>query len=553
MKGFFLTTSLLQLLLLCTSLGYSSEAQQDSRSRRCRNTPGSAGYPSAAAWDAFNSSISGHLVNVVPSAKFCTSLPGGACTDAQWTSALFRNTIPGAMDQVNWEQGYDLNPPSLCLRNGTTCGQGDVPIYSVEAETVADIQAAVKFANKHNLRLVVKSSGHDYLGRKNMGSAVTFGSGLHANMLYQHTKANGKIAVAAVAGTVSPAGGYLQGGGHSALSPALGLGSDNALEFDVVVASGELLKVNSASHPDLFFALRGGGAGSWGIIVSATVRTFPTFDATSSTIVLVAPNNTVASELAGLHAHHIFDWDSVHAGQYFWFLKDPTTATDPSAPIALLLNTYMPHTTADRSMALLAPFLNASLAMPGVTVATQEFVFGDINDALFQADDSVGGNEALGSRLIPEATYRDSPGKVGPVYKKLLDGGTTAILGHMVAGGKVSEDAQIDSAVHPAWRTAKAHMVFTNEWDDSASLAEIHTLRKLFQTMQLPLLEELSGPNAGSYSNEADIEPHFQTTFFGPNYAKLSQIKSKYDPNDLFIVAAGVGSERWDEWGICTV
>jgi hypothetical protein len=43
------------------------------------------------------------------------------------------------------------------------------------------------------------------------------------------------------------------------------------------------------------------------------------------------------------------------------------------------------------------------------------------------------------------------------------------------------------------------------------------------------------------------------TTFFGPNYAKLSAIKRKYDPKDLFIVTAGVGSERWDQLGICKV
>ena len=64
----------------------------------------------------------------------------------------------------------------------------------------------------------------------------------------------------------------------------------------------------------------------------------------------------------------------------------------------------------------------------------------------------------------------------------------------------------------------------------------------------------MTGPNAGAYSNEADLlEPNFQTTFFGPNYAKLSAIKRMYDPEDLFIVGAGVGSERWDEWGLCKV
>jgi hypothetical protein len=91
-------------------------------------------------------------------------------------------------------------------------------------------------------------------------------------------------------------------------------------------------------------------------------------------------------------------------------------------------------------------------------------------------------------------------------------------------------------------------------WTDQTPLAEIDVLRKKFQTTQLPIMKQLSGKHGAAYSNEADVnEPHFQTTFFGPNYAKLTGIKAKYDPHDLFIVAAGVGSERWDEWGLCTV
>ncbi|KAF7377498.1 FAD-binding domain-containing protein [Mycena sanguinolenta] len=527
---------------LACSLVFLLFASLEAASKKtCRNIPGSPGYPSAAEWDALNTTLSGRLVTVVPSAKFCTTLPGGACTDDQWGSALFRSTIPGAMDQVNWEQGYDLSPPSLCLRNGTTCGQGDVPIYAVEAETVADIQAAVKFSSAHNLRVAVKSSGHDLLGRSTapssllihthkfqnisfVGSTMTVGSGVYAKTVYEQGKANGKIAVGAVAATVCLGGGWVQGAGHSALSPALGLGADNALEFEIVVASGELLKVNQNSHPDLFYALRGGGAGSWGVIISATFHVYPTFNATSSAIFLATENNTVLASLATLHAEHVFDWDSVNAGHYV------------------------------SSKALLAPFLNASLALPGVSLLSQNFTYGDINDALFQDDDSVGSNSVLGSKLIPATAYRDSPSTVGEVVKKLLESGATGIVGLMVAGGKVAENARISSAVHPAWRTAKMHLLTSGKWDDSASLAEIDQIRHLFQKVKLPIIEEIAGPNAGAYSNEADVlEPNFQTTFFGPNYGKLSAIKSKYDPNDLFIVGAGVGSERWDEWGLCRV
>ncbi|KAJ6557664.1 hypothetical protein B0H19DRAFT_1148313 [Mycena capillaripes] len=569
------------VLLVCTFL-QSCQALEEGR-QTCRNVPGSAGFPDANTWSTLNATISGRLVVAVPSAKYCADL--GGCSDAQWTSALFRSGIPGAMNQ-----GYDLNPPSLCLRNSTTCGQGDVPLYSVEAQTAEDIQNAVKFAAAHNLRLVVKSSGHDYLGRstapnsllirtaaftkttftdafyvgeQNMGSAVTVGSGVHLQDFYSGTKANGKIAVGGSAATVSVAGGYMQGAGHSALSPLFGLAADNVLEFHIVVANGELLQVNSISNPDLFYALRGGGGGSWGVIVNATVRTFPTFNGTFSVSQLGATTNAAAAALAAVHAQHIFDLDAVRGGQYFWFVK--------SGNITVLeLETFTANTTLDEGTALLTPFLNEALAVPGVFAVSQKIVNMNVNDALRMNDDDVGQFLVLGSRLIPTDAYHDpnASATVEKVYMELLDGGATKILGHLVAGGatrldyvrqrrltgQVSDNADIVSAVNPAWRTAKAHIILVNSWDESSSLAEIDAIRSEFQTNQLPVLEQLSGPNAGSYSSESDaLEPNFKTTFYGPNYENLSAIKAKYDPHDLFIVPAGVGSERWDKSGICTV
>jgi hypothetical protein len=64
---------------------------------RCRNQPGSFGYPCAAGWSALNDTIDGRLVKVVPSAKACVDL---GCTKAQWESAIFRQNIPGSMNTV---------------------------------------------------------------------------------------------------------------------------------------------------------------------------------------------------------------------------------------------------------------------------------------------------------------------------------------------------------------------------------------------------------------------------------------------------------------------
>jgi FAD/FMN-containing dehydrogenase len=160
-------------------------------------------------------------------------------------------------------------------------------------------QAGVRFAQKHNLKVAIKASGHDLLGRstaknslllwtrhfqditfhdsfvvggKDMGSAVTVGSGVGLHTLYEATKSQSKIFVGGTAASVVQAGGYVQGAGHSTLSPLFGLAADNALgatvvsisrgsafvltgrvEFQVVLADGSLVTANEVSNPDRVF------------------------------------------------------------------------------------------------------------------------------------------------------------------------------------------------------------------------------------------------------------------------------------------------------------
>lgn len=65
---------------------------------RCRNQPGDPNYPTAEDWSALNDTIGGRLLRVVPSAEACREL---RCTEAQWASGIFRQTIPGAMNAVS--------------------------------------------------------------------------------------------------------------------------------------------------------------------------------------------------------------------------------------------------------------------------------------------------------------------------------------------------------------------------------------------------------------------------------------------------------------------
>ena len=97
-------------------------------------------------------------------------------------------------------------------------------------------------------------------------------------------------------------------------------------------------------------------------------------------------------------------------------------------------------------------------------------------------------------------------------------------------------------------------MIVASVWDDSTTPQEVEVIREAMTTKRVPLLAALAGPDSGAYSNEADVrEPNFQTTFFGPNYARLSQIKNIYDPDSMFIVPAGVGSEKFDTATLCQI
>lgn len=129
----------------------------------------------------------------------------------------------------------------------------------------------MKFAQAHDLRLVVKNSGHDFLGRSSApgslqiltqgmkgiqlvddfvpkgaasargnggeGHAVTIAAGVNLAELYAAVTRYNRTVIAGASHTVGAAGGYINGGGHSPFSTWKGLASDNALEFEVVTVN----------------------------------------------------------------------------------------------------------------------------------------------------------------------------------------------------------------------------------------------------------------------------------------------------------------------------
>jgi len=96
--------------------------------------------------------------------------------------------------------------------------------------------------------------------------------------VYKVADAQNILIVGGNAQSVGAAGGYSQGGGHSSLSPRFGLAADNILEVDVVIANGTLLTANNCTNKDLFWAIRGGGGGTFGIVTRMVHKAHEPFD-----------------------------------------------------------------------------------------------------------------------------------------------------------------------------------------------------------------------------------------------------------------------------------
>jgi len=249
---------------------------------RCVCQPGSTCWPSSDDWDSFNTSVGGSLAAVYPVATPChnPSFDAAECAQVmmQYTNSTWRAEQIGtlsvrealtvaALQQINWET-YPPLTESCYVDWGQTasCSQGNVPIYGVAVESASQISQTVRFASARNLRLVIKNTGHDFLGRsaahgslciwthkldnisfsadyrpaggsgETVGTTVTIGAGVQVAQLYSAVGLANQSVVIALAHSVGAGGGYIQGGGHSPMGPWKGMSTDNTVEFEVITA-----------------------------------------------------------------------------------------------------------------------------------------------------------------------------------------------------------------------------------------------------------------------------------------------------------------------------
>ncbi|CAF1024251.1 unnamed protein product, partial [Didymodactylos carnosus] len=335
--------------------------------KTCRCLPNDGCWPNPTLWELFNVSIDGRLLRPLPSASPCynNSSLSQECnsTRAQWRNAQWRSNQVGAMQNPNWETNGNL---SCTITYQQQCHQGSVPVYGVNATSILHVQESVKFARKYNLRLVVKTTGHDYIGR-----------------------------------STAAAGGFVQGGGHGPLARLHGLSADNVLQFEVVTADGQVRIANQCENKDLFWALRGGGGGTFGILISATYRTFASPTITFGFYSVNSENETMYNNFITDFIRYHTTLDALGWAGYFYM-------TDTNIEIAY----FLPNGNVSSANTTFTQLLSKHTEM-NITENIVPFTsFYEFFHYIIEPANPTGSNVLLGSRLIPELLIHNNPDQV---------------------------------------------------------------------------------------------------------------------------------------------
>lgn len=258
-------------------------------------------------------------------------------------------------------------------------------------------------------------------------------------------------------------GGYITGGGHSELSSAHGLAADNVLELEIVTPSGEIIVANEYQNEDYFYAFRGGGGGTFGVLVSATMKTFPSTPFAQILLQVQAPTASEAwweqmayilSQYPYLSEHGVVGYPSIVP------VSGNTSTAVYTGPFVIL-----DGTDAAGLLKIFDPIItHLSTTWPGASKVTNvTFGFPDfISQFEFNYDKSIAGlDQVMSSRLLDVETLTRNATELKEALKTFTGPtSTTGSRAHLVSGKGVwnAIPAGGKNAVNPAWRKAQAHL-----------------------------------------------------------------------------------------------
>ena len=565
-----------------------------------RVRPKDALWPSPEKWEQLNKAVNGNLIKVESPLAACKTTSGNAACDE-----LFRNL----------KNPYFIGDnPALTQTSGwLDAWQTEPSVYAVAAKNTADVVAAVNFARTNNLRLVVKGGGHSYQGTSNSADslliwtramnkivvhkifvahgceakqspqpAVTIEAGALWLQAYNEvTTKSGRYVQGGGCATVGVAG-LIQSGGFGSFSKNYGLAAAALLEAEIVTADGSVEIVNACKKPDLFWALKGGGGGSFGVVTKLTLRTreLPEkFGAVFGKIKAIddASFKLLIKQLLEQYHTQLYN---PHWGETISFYSDNSVN----------INMVFQGLNKEKAEASWQDFKNwveqlpekYIFEMPLTVIDLPAQRLWDIDFLKQYAPQLIASDDRPGAPAhnVYWASAKDETGQFLYAYhsawlsKSLLQKNkihqlTDAIFAasrnwtlslHFnkgLAGANAEEIAAAkDTAINPAVLDAFALAIIAGEGQPAfvgfaGHEPDMKEARSGASRINKAINELLKvAPDAGTYVSESNFfQKKWQQSFWGSNYPELAAIKKKYDPEGLFFVRHGVGSEEWSDDG----
>ncbi len=591
-----------------------------------RRRPSDAGWPSDGAWKKLSDAVGGNLIKVdFPLSALKTDPEGDAAKQLlkNIRNPYFVGDQPGLTETLGWVDAWATKPS----------------VYAVAARNVLDIAAAVNFARENDLRLVVKGGGHSYQGTSNAPDSLLIWT-RHMNDIEMHDKfvaqgcehtmppcpavsvGAGTIGMQAYDAVTTKSGKYVQGGGcttvclgglvqsggFGSFSKHYGTAAGSLLEAEVVTADGQIRIANACTNPDLFWALKGGGGGSFGVVSKMTLRVhdLPEFVGVAMFTIRAASDDAyrrLIREFVSFYREHLFN---DHWGEQAHVNPDNTLVismvchgldTEQAKKTWQPFLDWVAGSPHDYSLEgrkaiaslparhfwdvqwwkehwpeLAFPNPNGNLLISMLDFGLRHVVPEPVlefdnrpgagaNNAWWKGD---GGQVAwfiwsFESLWMPASLLEsDAQQKLADaLYAASRHSGFELHFNKGLGGAPADAIARAkDTATNPAVLTAFALAIAANAQGPAypgmpghePSVAEG---RKAAERVD-KCVSELRAivPNPGAYVSESNyFEKGWQQAYWGSNHARLVEIKKKYDPDGLFVVHNGVGSEEWSADG----
>ncbi|KAE9369767.1 FAD-binding domain-containing protein [Stipitochalara longipes BDJ] len=546
----------------------------------CR--PGQKCWPSRQEWQQLNQTIDGHLYQTIPMGAPCyansTYYDAATCSvvENEYNNSISRGSFYGQTYWPNWEacgtSGCSLLSPDPDETLYSTCSLGRLATYYIDVRNNSHISAALLFAKAHNIRISIKNTGHDFFGRSSVPNSLAIwthnlktldfyqnftasncpaangqnvgemGAGVVAGDAYRFFNSHGMDVTGGYEESVGIAGGFGQGGGVGDYTTTYGLMVDNAVEFEVVTADGCTRVINECNDPDLFWAMRGGGGGTFAILTKYRVQLHPAMPISTYNFVATfsGTNATQQQTLRKIMTAHA-------SSQIAWSNELITGQVDYST-VAASGDLVLPYNDdGSKLKAATADFSQFISNLTGITLYQNNYTYyPSYTDYLAfsfadaEKTEPAGIFSLLASRLMPRHLFNASD-----TVESLVDGVISGMeaarnLGLQRVGAQIvsetplsNPDTKQQTSALPAWRDALWHVIHVGEWFEPLAPAVLEKATDEFLQMLDPL-KNLT-PGGGAYFNEAHYgEPEWEQTFFGDNYERLLEVKNQYDPTHIF-------------------